>query len=76
MYYALLGIYHIIYIELYLDVNECTVDNGGCEGTCVNTFGSFHCECGDGLKISSNNKTCQGLLSPLVVIKSSISWII
>ena len=76
MYYALSGIYYIIYIVLYLDVNECTVDNGGCEDTCVNTFGSFHCECGDGLKLSSNNKTCQGLLWPHVIIKSAISLII
>ena len=31
--------------ELFLDINECDVGNGGCEQTCRNTIGSFECLC-------------------------------
>ena len=30
------------------DVNECAVDNGGCEHVCINNDGSYSCECHDG----------------------------
>lgn len=39
------------YKELYLliliilDVNECEVNNGGCEQLCENISGSFRCSC-------------------------------
>lgn len=29
------------------DNNECETNNGGCEGSCQNTFGGFNCECPD-----------------------------
>ena len=31
-----------------IDVDECAKNNGGCSQLCTNTFGSFHCHCGDG----------------------------
>uniref|UniRef100_A0A3P9PH91 FAT atypical cadherin 3 n=1 Tax=Poecilia reticulata TaxID=8081 RepID=A0A3P9PH91_POERE len=31
-----------------VDVNECDQDNCGNRGECVNTFGSFYCNCSDG----------------------------
>ena len=37
------------------DIDECTVDNGGCEDGCKNVIGSFICSCpsfGDGFKAS------------------------
>jgi len=30
-----------------IDNNECETNNGGCEGSCQNTFGGFNCECPD-----------------------------
>ena len=41
--------YLIFYFPLYIhtglapDINECAVDNGGCEDNCTNTLGSFVC---------------------------------
>ena len=47
---------------LFIDINECTSNNGGCDpdATCVNTPGSFRCQCGDGY--TGNGNECFGLL--------------
>ena len=43
------------------DINECAVNNGGCQRTCVNTLGGFYCDCGYGyVKDAKTNGTkCQ-----------------
>ena len=47
-------------IWLFLDVNECDTDNGGCDHTCVNNEGSFRCECDDGHTLGDDKKSCLG----------------
>ena len=42
----------------FVDRNECKIENGGCSQKCVNTFGSFSCECADGFKLSEDGKKC------------------
>lgn len=43
------------------DIDECANENGGCSHHCVNTVGSFRCECPIGFQISSYNNThCEG----------------
>ena len=44
-----------------IDVDECTMNNGGCEDGCENTIGSFFCTCpsyGQGFK--ANGTKCIG----------------
>ena len=54
----LLSFWKII-IWIYLDVNECLVDENLCdEGDCINTQGSFKCECPTGYVLSSDGKKC------------------
>ena len=51
------------YSKLILaDIDECSVaKNGGCSHECVNTAGSYKCECHDPeLSLSPDNKTCHG----------------
>jgi len=43
------------------DVNECIVDNGGCEHECCNSFGSFQCKCPLGFKLASDGRHCAGI---------------
>ena len=31
-----------------LDIDECATDNGGCDGNCTNTVGSYTCGCDEG----------------------------
>ena len=49
---------HLVYTSL--DVDECDIANGECEHVCINTDGSFYCDCRDGHMLESNNSTCEG----------------
>ena len=49
-----------MYIYLYTDVNECdAADKGGCEHDCVNTDGSYRCECEAGYRLANDGHTCE-----------------
>ena len=45
-------------MSLFEDIGECYVNNGGCEHTCVNTPGSYHCECNEGYRLAADGKSC------------------
>ena len=45
---------------LNLDINECAINNGGCSQVCLNTEGSFSCDCYPGYELGPNNHTCNG----------------
>ncbi|XP_075044074.1 von Willebrand factor C and EGF domain-containing protein [Mixophyes fleayi] len=38
------------------DINECAVSS--CEGSCLNTEGGFVCDCGPGLKLAADRRSC------------------
>jgi len=42
------------------DKDECEELNGGCQQTCVNTLGSYHCECREGFRMHADARTCIG----------------
>ncbi len=43
------------------DINECATSNGGCTHTCVNSVGSYRCECNSGYQLDSiDRRTCVG----------------
>ncbi|XP_069689551.1 collagen and calcium-binding EGF domain-containing protein 1-like isoform X2 [Periplaneta americana] len=41
------------------DVDECKEESSDCEQTCVNTIGSYHCECHEGFSLRPDNRTCE-----------------
>ncbi|XP_063560415.1 fibulin-5-like [Gorilla gorilla gorilla] len=41
------------------DINECTIDNGGCQDRCCNTVGSYYCKCQAGQKLEEDGKGCE-----------------
>ena len=45
---------------LLIDIDECAVDNGGCDHICVNKPGSFECQCKEGYLLGDDGKTCTG----------------
>jgi hypothetical protein len=42
-----------------LDVDECTLNNGGCEHYCDNTQGSFRCRCKAGFQLAEDKWSCE-----------------
>ena len=54
------AVYQHTCILFSLDVNECSINNGGCQHTCVNTDGSYECQCRSGYRLSSNGRNCIG----------------
>jgi hypothetical protein len=53
---------HYFYIILFIfltDVDECKEGSLDCEHTCINTVGSYHCECQDGFSLRTDNHTCE-----------------
>jgi len=42
-------------------VNECTASNSTCEQICINTIGSFVCNCSEGFSLNSSDMaSCDG----------------
>lgn len=44
--------------SLCQDLDECVHRNGGCNGNCVNTLGSYYCACSNDLVLASDERTC------------------
>lgn len=52
---------YLLYSLFVSDTNECaTIDNAGCDQTCVNEIGSYHCECEVGYTLNSDDHLCDG----------------
>ena len=53
---------------MYIDIDECLVDNGGCEFSCTNLEGinnttglGYQCGCENGYQLAPDNHDCDGL---------------
>ncbi|XP_038149701.1 bone morphogenetic protein 1-like isoform X2 [Cyprinodon tularosa] len=45
--------------HFFSDIDECSTGNGGCQHECVNTFGSYRCQCPSGFMLHDNNHDCK-----------------
>lgn len=50
----------LLFLIFCIDVNECLTNNGGCEGLCINTPGSYRCHCPPGFMVA--DAKCEGKL--------------
>ena len=41
-------------------MNECAYENGGCQHKCINSGGSYRCECNSGYYLQADNRSCAG----------------
>ena len=48
-------------INYLVDINECDLDNGGCNQTCSNIPASFLCGCNPGFQLDGDRTTCNGI---------------
>lgn len=53
-------------METFADIDECQQNNGGCSDSCINTLGSFYCECDTGHKLNTDKATCVGMLTSYI----------
>jgi Calcium-binding EGF domain len=67
---SLVGAKHIgseLFWVDFADVDECSTVPGVCaNGQCINTEGSYRCDCFAGYRPTSDRKRCQGSLHQLV----------
>lgn len=59
------------------DIDECSTENGGCQHECVNTFGSYSCQCRSGFMLHDNRHDCkEGTVFPNIsrLAESEWSW--
>lgn len=61
------GCYYCILIVIFSDNDECSTNNGGCSQYCVNTYGSFRCDCYSGYVFDSELQICLGMHTTLVL---------
>lgn len=47
--------------HLFTDIDECSINRGGCKYGCINTLGSYECTCPPGYKLHWNRKDCVGM---------------
>ena len=50
----------MVNVTTTLDIDECQVDNGGCNQECNNNAGSYNCSCENGYELTDDNHTCIG----------------
>uniref|UniRef100_A0A8B9FYP0 Metalloendopeptidase n=1 Tax=Amazona collaria TaxID=241587 RepID=A0A8B9FYP0_9PSIT len=66
-------------VHYFSDKDECSKDNGGCQHECVNTFGSYTCQCRNGFMLHENGHDCKEAgcehkLSGAEGVMSSPNW--
>ena len=56
-------LYSLFYSKLQLDINKCSISNGGCEEICTNTNESFICSYHQGYMLCDDKRTCTSIKS-------------
>ena len=44
---------------LHIDINECN-DSSNCDQLCINTNGSYYCNCNEGYSLMDDGQSCEG----------------
>ena len=49
-------------LPLLTDIDECSLNTNGCAHSCSNTVGSYTCSCRMGYRLTSNGRSCEGII--------------
>ncbi|XP_056146256.1 bone morphogenetic protein 1-like [Lampris incognitus] len=65
--------------QFFADKDECSKENGGCQHECVNTYGSYRCQCRSGFMLHDNKHDCKEagcdhVVNSVTGIISSPNW--
>ena len=58
--FAFFVVTHTCFLSIGTDVDECLYNNGNCSHDCINTQGSYYCECPTGYILQPNRRDCAG----------------
>uniref|UniRef100_A0A914DQL4 Metalloendopeptidase n=1 Tax=Acrobeloides nanus TaxID=290746 RepID=A0A914DQL4_9BILA len=47
------------HLEFFKEIDECKLDMHNCDQICVNSLGSYKCECYNGFSLKSDGRTCE-----------------
>ena len=50
----------LLYIIFETDIGECLLGISDCNQTCINTVGSYYCQCKLGYTLSNDSHSCLG----------------
>ena len=55
--------FHVMhaYFSMIIDINECREERDVCHQECVNTDGSYHCDCRSGYRLTVDEISCNGI---------------
>ena len=62
----------VLFKNVFIDIDECQTDNGGCSQTCNNTDGSYQCSCRNGYELTNDGHNCTGKWTLIIVSNESI----
>ena len=48
------------FTNVVLDIDECEIGTDGCEQICINTPGTFYCNCSEGYLLNDDGFSCEG----------------
>ena len=48
----------VVVVVVFPDVDECVSGTANCLQICINTVGSYECDCQAGFSLSEDNTTC------------------
>ena len=61
-------------VFIFLDIDECLINNGSCDHNCHNSDGSYTCSCSNGYQLNSDGHACDGKFVITITTKSDTNW--
>ncbi|XP_058975127.1 putative vitellogenin receptor [Musca domestica] len=55
------GFKHSLAQDVCVDIDECVEQFGVCSQMCINTLGSYRCQCDEGYMLKEDNRTCEAV---------------
>lgn len=69
------GMWQVVSLFCPSDIDECTIENGGCETFCTNSEGSYECSCHSGYALMPDQRSCTGECLFILLSKKTLLFL-